>query len=344
MQVGVDRRAGHVGRPQGPCLAELVVAGRLIPGTEHPRGGRRRLAAGDLGQPAEGIGRRRARDEAKAEVRRLGLDAPGGGVRASQPEVAGLVVAEQHPVAGGGEEPRNREVGRVVARMPPLGRDDRPDQRPVGGRVGTIRDVVLDLVSALIDRVGALAEAEVALTRPRVEANAHRGDARRRARDGRRQVDHTLAVRLEPDLDPPRRIRGLELGDVGTTLHAAGDDASGVEPSRGCAEAERAGRPGAEPAVLAEDGVAGSVRDRQVPGIRLDPGVQLSRGDIPESRGGRKDEKGECQPGGEPDARAGTPSRGEPQPPATAGRIVTSSPSFTAVSRPSWKRMSSPET
>jgi hypothetical protein len=32
------------------------------------------------------------------------------------------------------------------------------------------------------------------------------------------------------------------------------------------------------------------------------------------------------------------------QPPATAGRIVTSSPSLTAVSRPSWKRMSSPET
>src|SRR4029077_724840 len=32
----------------------------------------------------------------------------------------------------------------------------------------------------------------------------------------------------------------------------------------------------------------------------------------------------------------------DPHPPATAGRIVTSSPSFTAVSRPSWKRMSSP--
>ena len=94
--------------------------------------------------------------------------------------------------------------------------------------------------------------------------------------DRRRQPDHALAVRLEPDLDPAGRVGGLELRDVGTTLHAAGDDAGGVEPSRRGAEAERAGRPGPEPAVLAEDGVAGSVRDRQVPGIRLDGGVQLT--------------------------------------------------------------------
>jgi hypothetical protein len=32
------------------------------------------------------------------------------------------------------------------------------------------------------------------------------------------------------------------------------------------------------------------------------------------------------------------------QPPATAGRMVTSSPSSIPVSRPCWKRMSSPET
>ena len=37
-----------------------------------------------------------------------------------------------------------------------------------------------------------------------------------------------------------------------------------------------------------------------------------------------------------------TPPRGAGQPPATAGRIVTSSPSPTSVSRPSRKRMSSP--
>ena len=36
--------------------------------------------------------------------------------------------------------------------------------------------------------------------------------------------------------------------------------------------------------------------------------------------------------------------RADPQPPATAGRIVTSAPSATAVSSPSWNRMSSPET
>ena len=36
--------------------------------------------------------------------------------------------------------------------------------------------------------------------------------------------------------------------------------------------------------------------------------------------------------------------RADVQPPATAGRIVTSAPSLIAVSRPSWKRMSSPDT
>ncbi len=36
--------------------------------------------------------------------------------------------------------------------------------------------------------------------------------------------------------------------------------------------------------------------------------------------------------------------RADVQPPATAGRIVTSAPSLIAVSRPSWKRMSSPLT
>ena len=38
------------------------------------------------------------------------------------------------------------------------------------------------------------------------------------------------------------------------------------------------------------------------------------------------------------------PRPDDPQPPATAGRIVTSSPSLIAVSRPCWKRMSSPDT
>ena len=77
----------------------------------------------------------------------------------------------------------------------------------------------------------------------------------------------------------------------------------------------------------------------------LAPVAQLDRAP-PSGGGGRRFES--CRAryslgGFFPDVREQVaPERG--QPPATAGRIVTSSPSFTAVSRPSWKRMSSPET
>jgi hypothetical protein len=43
-----------------------------------------------------------------------------------------------------------------------------------------------------------------------------------------------------------------------------------------------------------------------------------------------------------PDIRIVPSRRAERQPPATAGRIVSSSPSLTGVSSPSRKRMSSP--
>ena len=284
MQVGVDRRAGHVGGAQRPRLAELVIAGRLVPGPEHPGRGRRRLAAGDLGQTAEGIGGSGAGDEAEAEVGRLGLDAPGGWIRAAQAEVAGLVVPQQDPVAGGGEQPGDREVGGVIPRMPALRRDDQADQASIGRRVGTIRDVVLDLVAALIHRIGALAEAEIALTRAGIETHADGRHSGGRPGDRRRQVDHPLAVRLEPHLNPAGGVGGLELPDVGAPLHAARGDAGGVEPARRGAEAERPGRPRPQPAILAEDGVTRSIGDRQVPGIPLHGGVQLTRGDVRERR------------------------------------------------------------
>ena len=79
------------------------------------------------------------------------------------------------------QQPRDREVGRVVARVVAGRRDEGGDERPLDLLVGTFGDVVLDLVAALVDGVGALAEAEVALARRRHERDARRQDVGHRA-------------------------------------------------------------------------------------------------------------------------------------------------------------------
>ncbi len=68
-------------------------------------------------------------------------------------------------------------------------------------------------------------------------------------------------------------------------------------------------------------------------------GRRGKHGDQPEQH-----ERGSGPPHGTHPTHAASKRMPPAQPPATAGRIVTSSPAETCVSRPSWKRMSSPET
>jgi hypothetical protein len=157
-------------------------------------------------------------------------------------EIAGLGVVDQHPVAGGREQPRDRVVGGVVSRSEPPRRGHALGDRVVLRLVGAVGDVVLDHVAALVDGVGALAEAEVALARAGVEADPGRGDlAELAAGDRRVEGDHPTSVLQQPDLDsPPGRVGGLQHGRIRLALAGGGQDARGAEPTVIGAEAERA--------------------------------------------------------------------------------------------------------
>ena len=164
VKVGIGGGRRHVGLPQSRGLVERrLLAVRLVPRAEEPRCRGVGLATREAREAAECIGRLGPREE--PELERVGIDLEAPAVRALGPELeaTALGVADQHPVSATGEQPGHGEVRRVVAIALPVGRDEEIDDRPLGGLVGAVGDVVVDLVPALVDRVGALAEAEEAL-------------------------------------------------------------------------------------------------------------------------------------------------------------------------------------
>jgi hypothetical protein len=213
-------------------------------------------------------------------VRRLRLQAPGGRIGAPEAEVAGLVVSDQHPVSSCREQPGHGEVGRVITRAKPLRRDDLRDQGTVTGHIWPVRDEVLDLIAPLINRIGALPEPEEPLRGPSVEADPDCGHPARLPSHRRRQVDDSVSVGLDSNLDPPGRVGGLELRRVAPALDAARRHSGSVEPALCGAEAERPGGSAAEHPVLAQDESAGSIRDREVPRVRVDRGPNRPRPDL----------------------------------------------------------------
>ena len=320
MGVGLQDRERRVGFPQQCQLGLLGVVG-LIPGAEHPRGLRLRLAAGRLGEPAQGVGGLRAGEEAQADrvsdggrrrvwlVRGRGghLDAPGPRVIGPEPEIAGLRVVGEHPVTGGREQPRNRVVGRLraaVAQAP--SRREQVDQRILVRLVGTIGDVVLDHHPALVDRVRALAEAEVTLPLPRPEADPDRLDP---AVGGDRDVerDHTLRPGPQADRERARRIGGRQGCEKRSLRPARVDHPGGVGPARRGAEPERPGGAGIVRAALAQHRAPAVVGELEVPGARGDLGAQGAGVDLRlgRRRGRRRERRHRREPGrGPTQARA----------------------------------------
>ncbi len=280
MEVCLQGRDWDVLLAQRPRLADPVRARRLVPRAEHPGRGRGRLAAGDRGQPLERVRRLRPGHEAELQRGRLGLQAPGVGVGAAEPEVAGLGVVHQHPVAGRREQPGHREVGGVVAVPESLRRHEDLHDRPVIRLVGAVGDEVLDLVAPLVHRVRALAEAQVALPRPRLEPHPDRGHARGVAGHRRIQVDQAIAARGQPNVDSPGGIGRLEVGlERAANLPTRGH-AGGVEPPGRRPETQGSARPDPQSGVLAQHGGARGVGEGHPPGIGRHAGPQRARGNL----------------------------------------------------------------
>src|SRR5262249_56413119 len=97
-----------------------------------------------------------------------GLDGPGvGPVGCRKVVVSGLVVVDEQAVAATGEDPRHREVRRVVARTKPGRRQDAADERAVVVDPGPVRHVALHTRASVLYRVGAFAETIEMLVRDR---------------------------------------------------------------------------------------------------------------------------------------------------------------------------------
>ena len=162
-------------------------------------------------------------------------------------------------------EPRDREVGRVLAVARRPHRRDQLHERLLLRLERPVGHVALHLPPALVGAVGPLAEAEEALGVGGLEANAHGLSSVRLGLE----PDHTLAIRLDAEADLPRGVGCGERTHVGGALAPRVDDSGGVEPARGRSEPERSRGPRAGAGVLAQRGAGGSVRERQSPRVGI---------------------------------------------------------------------------
>ena len=121
------------------------------------------LAPSRGGESPQRLGRARPGEDPEVERAAVDVGAPDVVAVARERKPARLVAVDKDAVAAAREQPRDREIGRVVAVAQPPGRRRREDELAVFGRSGAVGDVVLDLAAALVDRVRALAEAEEAL-------------------------------------------------------------------------------------------------------------------------------------------------------------------------------------
>ena len=105
------------------------------------------------------------------------------------------VLSSSTPKPARREQPRHREVRRVVAEADAPRRDERADDLALPSLVGALPDVALDLVAALVDRRSSARRSRGA-ARPQAPRSRSRMPlARRRAR---LQRDHALRVGEEP--------------------------------------------------------------------------------------------------------------------------------------------------
>ena len=260
--VGLRHREGNVFAPQALEDLRLVVAG-LVPGAEHERCRRPRLASDALGQAAQYRRRARAREHAQAQLGPIHLDAPCPRRTCAEVEPARLRVVHQHSVTGARQQPRHGEIGGIVARAKAPGRDEERYEGALVGLEGALGHVALHLAPALVDGVGALAEAQVALAAASAKADAEPGRPPRPPSGHlHSQRDHTLPVGLDAQRQTPAEwIVGGELGQVGAARAPAPQHPRGPHPAVRPQEAQAGAR---QPA---QDHSARAVEEHEAPGI-----------------------------------------------------------------------------
>jgi len=213
--------------------------------------------------------------------------------------IRGLVVVDQHAVAATGEQPRDREVRRVIARAKARRRQHGAEQRAIGRIVRAVRHVALDDLSAVLEGISALAESEEAFLRTGLEAHAQRVDvAGVVALDAGDEPDHTVGMpRHAHGETAAERVVGIDrrAQPVAVGAHARGPE--GAHPS--------VGRAKAEPGVATAGGFdqhrpAVAVGERHAPRVAGHHGTQCAGVDgeiLGEGQRGAEHQRGPGEPG-----------------------------------------------
>src|SRR5262249_26002853 len=172
-----------------------------VPRAEDPWRRGRWLASDRRRESPQHVCRPRAREDAEAQGGGRGarghalggaddLHAPDvGALRCREVVVRGLVIVDEHAVAATGENPRYREVRRVVARAKSGLRQDTPDQPSVLLDPGAIGDVALNTSPAMLRDIRALAETIEAFVRRRPPGGADAQDLGRASPVGSFDLD-----------------------------------------------------------------------------------------------------------------------------------------------------------
>ena len=202
--------------------------------------------------------------------------------------VGRLVALGEHAVAARGEQPRDREVGRVVARAEPPGRDERAHDRPVLRLVGAVGDDRLDRAPAHLHGDRPLAEPEKALARAGAEAHPDRLDVPGSGDRRRGQPQVAVAGGRDPDAQPAHRVGRGDLGLDGAARALQADGARRVLPraARSDGEGPRGRRPW-RAGLLLEHGASRPIHEAHVPGLRLDDRRQRAGVDLEGAHGAR---------------------------------------------------------
>ena len=352
VQVGLRHRQRRVGASQLRHLSRVVARG-LEPWPEVPRRLGRGLPAGRGGEAPQRGCRRGPGEHPQRERRRRGctralrlagrsganLNAPGARGLGAQPEVARLGVVHQHAIAAGGEQPRHREVGCVVAALEAPGRHHRPGDGAVLLRIGTLAHVVLHDLAPLVHRVRSLAEAQEPLAPARSEGHAEGGDPGPGAHHLGSQADDALpfARQAHRQAAAGRVVGGQHGNGAGPAAAAQGQRARGVAPHTAGLEAQRSRGPGPRAALLREHRPALRVGEPQIPGrgpdtraqgARVHPGLGCRRGGQGKRREHGGGHESPCAAKQQCGAHSGTIApargRGNPQPcPQSSSRAVT---------------------
>ena len=189
-------------------------------------------------------------------------------------EVARLGVLDQHPVAGGGKQPRHREVGVIGPLAHAPGGDEVLDRRVLLALVRAFPDPAFDHVATLVDRIGALAEAEVALTGGGFERHPDRLDPVQGPDNRTGQPDRSVVGPVDLNLEFAFGIGGLQQQDLAVASLRDLDHPGGVLPLSVDLETKPADPAAPGPGRLLEHGLLALVTKTEGPVLGPDHGLR----------------------------------------------------------------------